>query len=369
MADPGSIDPYNDPFDTEYTDEILNIMDIQNPTLDDLTTLDIPFSYPQSTDRIDANVNVINPLEDPVIGDFCNQQNPENHQAASLGTSNHQRETSFETNVHSMPLSVWPTDAVPFRCSCCQSLRKIIHTNGFDVSKLEIHGRLGMICHAILTIEPGPQYQNIEDVKQFLIQYCIDRSQAGYMMIKDPLAMFYEALCVESGWDENSYNGDFVQQLSSDPGEFQMDQAAGNSNNNGEIPTKPGLAIQRERTRNLTLEEIENYFHLPIGEAAKKLELSATVVKKICRRFGLARWPHRKACFPSPSSSCMYVHLNKLKLFHLKIQIQSMERQISSWETRLSSNDPEEKARAETEIENLKQEIAKFKKGISKATS
>ncbi|KAK8614042.1 hypothetical protein V6N13_122420 [Hibiscus sabdariffa] len=329
MADPGSIDPYNDPFDTEYTDEVLNIMDIQNPTLDDLTTLDIPFSYPQSTDRIDDNVNVINPLEDPVIGDFCNVQNPENHQAASLGTSNHQRETSFETNVHSVPHSVWPSDAVPFHCSCCQSLRKIIHTNGFDVSKLEIHGRLGMICHAILTIEPGPQYQmfdfckkSTEDVKQFLIQYCIDRSQAGYMMIKDPLAMFYEALCVESGWDENSYN----QQLSSNPGEYQMDQAAGNSNNNGEIPTKPCLAIQRERTRNLTLEEIENYFHLPIEEAAKKLELSATV-------------------------------------------IQSMERQISSWETRLSSNDPEERARAEIEIGNLKREIAKFKKGISKATS
>ncbi|KAK8478988.1 hypothetical protein V6N13_020858 [Hibiscus sabdariffa] len=331
MADPGSIDPYNDPFDTEYTDEVLNILDIQNPTLDDLTTYDIPFLYPPSTDRIDDTV--IDPLEDPVIGDFCNEQNPENYEAASLGTSNRPRETSFETNVHSMPLSVWPSDAVPFRCSCCQSLREIIHTNGFDVSKLEIHGRLGMICHAILTIEPGPQYQtfdfckkSIEDVKQFLIQYCIDRSQAGYMMIKDPLAMFYEALCVGSGWDEILYDDDFVQQLSSNPGEFQMDQATGNTNNNREKPTKPSLAIQRERTRNLTLEEIENYFHLPIEEAAKKLEFSATV-------------------------------------------IQSMERQISSWETRLSSNDPEERARAETEIRNLKREIAKLKKGTSKATS
>ncbi|KAK8693551.1 hypothetical protein V6N13_071129 [Hibiscus sabdariffa] len=331
MADPGPIDPYND---TEYTVEDLNILDIQNPTLDDLTTYDIPFLYPQSPDRIDDNV--IDPMEDPVIGDLCNEQNPVNYQEASLGTSNHQRETSFETNVHSMPLSVWPSDAVPFRCSCCQSLREIIHTNGLDVSKLEIHGRLGLICHAILTIEPGPQYQmfdfckkSVEEVKQFLIQYCIDRSQAGYMMIKDPLAMFYEALCVGSGWDENLSDDDFVQQLSSNPGEFQMDQATGNTNTDREKPTKPSLAIQRERTRNLTLEEIENYFHLPIEEAAKKLEFSATVVKKI----------------------------------------QSMERQISSWETRLSSNDPEERARAEIEIRNLKREIAKFKKGTSKATS
>lgn len=52
--------------------------------------------------------------------------------------------------------------------------------------------------------------------------------------------------------------------------------------------------MQRERTRNLTLKEIENYFHLPIQEAAKKMEFSATVVKKICRKYGVTRWPHRK---------------------------------------------------------------------------
>ncbi|GMI76385.1 hypothetical protein like AT5G16100 [Hibiscus trionum] len=345
MADPGSIDPFNDPFDTEYTDDVLNILDIQNPTLDDLTADETPFLFPQSTGGVDDNA--IDPLEDPVLMEFCNDQNPENYQAP---TSNDRSEPSFETNVNLMPLPVWPTDAVPFRCSCCQSLREIIHTNGFDVTKLEIHGRLGMICHAILTIEPGPRYQmfdfckkSIEDVKQFLIQYCIDRSQAGYMMIKDPLSVFYETLCVGFGWDENLFDGDFDQPLSSNSGGIQMDQAAGSSKNNREKPTKPSLAIQRERTRNLTLKEIEKYFHLPIEEAAKKLEFSATVVKKICRKYGLTRWPHRK--------------------------IQSMEKQISNWETRLSTNDPEESARAEIEIQNLKREIAKFRKGSSKAAS
>lgn len=52
--------------------------------------------------------------------------------------------------------------------------------------------------------------------------------------------------------------------------------------------------MQRERTGKLTLGDLRNYFHLPIEEAAKRLRLCPTVVKKICRRYGLLRWPHRK---------------------------------------------------------------------------
>ncbi|XWS61999.1 hypothetical protein CRYUN_Cryun07bG0173200 [Craigia yunnanensis] len=99
--------------------------------------------------------------------------------------------------------------------------------------------------------------------------------------------------------------------------------------------------MQRERTRNLTLKEIENYFHLPIEEAAKKMEFSATVVKKICRKFGVARWPHRK--------------------------IQSKEKKISNWASRLAAiDDHQERVRAENEILSLKREIAKFGEGSSK---
>lgn len=35
-------------------------------------------------------------------------------------------------------------------------------------------------------------------------------------------------------------------------------------------------------------------FHLPISQAAEKLGMGATAVKKICRRHGIARWPFRK---------------------------------------------------------------------------
>ncbi|KAK8341860.1 hypothetical protein V6Z11_A08G196700 [Gossypium hirsutum] len=100
--------------------------------------------------------------------------------------------------------------------------------------------------------------------------------------------------------------------------------------------------MHRERTRNLTLKEIENYFHLPMEKAAKKMEFSATVVKKICRKYGSAY-------------CCVYMK-----------QIQSMEKKISNWVESLSSNDPKERARAKKEIKNLQGEIAKFGEGSSK---
>ncbi|KAH1106399.1 hypothetical protein J1N35_010167 [Gossypium stocksii] len=378
MADPSS----NTPYDPHWMDDVLKFLEIENPTLDDFTTPEKPFLHPSSpiphctTDQIDGNT--IDPLEDPLIRNFYNND-PHNSQLAS----GNQSETVCGNDVNnSRPLSLWPTDPIPYHCSCCQSLREILHTNGFDVTKLEIHGRLGMICHAILIVEPGSntpgtQYQmfdfckkNIEDVKQFLTQYCIDRSQAEFTMIKDPLSIFYQTLCVEFPLDENLYN---VQPSSiSGMCGSQMDQA-GNSSNNQEKPAKPSLAVQRERTRNLTLKEIENYFHLPIEKAAKKMKFSATVVKKICRKYGLSRWLHRKAYLSSLSlsfsqyityrlcetegSACCYVYMK---------QIQSMEKKISNWVESLSSNDPKEMARAKKEIEKLQREIAKFSEGSSK---
>ncbi|XVF10845.1 hypothetical protein REPUB_Repub07fG0218200 [Reevesia pubescens] len=345
MADSISIVPYNNPHDTLCTDDIKSFFDIQNPTLEDLTTTqEIPFLHPSSTTEFSEQTDdTTDFLDDPVI----REPNAENSQR---GTD---LATESLSNVNSMPLSVWPSEPVPFGCSCCQVLREIVHTNGIDVTKLEIHGRLGMICHAILndqtastnSVTPGHLYQmfdfskmSIEDVKQFLTQYCFDRSQAGYAMIKDPLSIFYETLCVGFVWDENLYNGDFISPSSLNSGAFQMGHS-GNSNNQ-EKPPKPSLAIQRERTRNLTLKDIENYFHLPIQEAAKKMEFSATVLKKICRKFGVTRWPHRK--------------------------IQSMDKKINNWASRLTSiNDPEERVRAENEIQNLQQEIAKFGEGSS----
>jgi type II secretory pathway pseudopilin PulG len=44
----------------------------------------------------------------------------------------------------------------------------------------------------------------------------------------------------------------------------------------------------------LNLEELATFFHLPIALAAKEIGVCATVLKKICRKNKVPRWPHRK---------------------------------------------------------------------------
>ena len=41
------------------------------------------------------------------------------------------------------------------------------------------------------------------------------------------------------------------------------------------------------------MSELQVVFHLPMAEAALKLGVCSTVLKKICRRNGISRWPYR----------------------------------------------------------------------------
>ncbi|GJU67031.1 RWP-RK domain-containing protein [Tanacetum coccineum] len=89
---------------------------------------------------------------------------------------------------------------------------------------------------------------------------------------------------------------------------------------------------QRKRTGKLTMKDLTVYFHIPIEAAAKKINFCPTVIKKVCRKHGLSRWPYRK--------------------------IRSIEKKISMRATYLTSVDVEERGRAQVEIDTLRQEIA-----------
>lgn len=49
-----------------------------------------------------------------------------------------------------------------------------------------------------------------------------------------------------------------------------------------------------ERLAEMTLEELSQYFPMPINAACRALGVGLTVLKKRCREFGVPRWPHRK---------------------------------------------------------------------------
>ncbi|GLT72898.1 hypothetical protein SLA2020_447940 [Shorea laevis] len=62
----------------------------------------------------------------------------------------------------------------------------------------------------------------------------------------------------------------------------------------------PGIAEGKkkraasERIARIALPDLAKYFDLPIVEASRNLKVGLTVLKKKCREFGIARWPHRK---------------------------------------------------------------------------
>ncbi|KAA8531166.1 hypothetical protein F0562_005920 [Nyssa sinensis] len=245
MADLTATLPYHDPFDdNQCPDDILMFDENSSLNLAGLPLFTEPHSFhpsiPQSGDDI---VYENDPLMDPFVWGMYE------HSIGSLqvGPSEIRCETNTEEENlrpqnsefgNPMQLSIWPVPPVPFSCTCCQVLREITHTNGIHFTKLEIHGRLGMISHAILENWHGAdwdagnhEYQmfdfckkSIESVKEFLVQYCEKRKQAGYFMLQDPLLIFYEALCVGLNEDKNLDIDEFLQPSPIDSGEWQMNE-------------------------------------------------------------------------------------------------------------------------------------------------
>eukprot|EP00899_Mesostigma_viride_P005817 jgi/Mesvir1/15236/Mv06461-RA.1 len=59
-------------------------------------------------------------------------------------------------------------------------------------------------------------------------------------------------------------------------------------------PGKSINAAQRQRTQMIKLQHIARYFPFTIEAAAGHLQICPTVLKRLCRRFGVNRWPNRK---------------------------------------------------------------------------
>ncbi|KAK4850204.1 hypothetical protein QYF36_004751 [Acer negundo] len=121
--------------------------------------------------------------------------------------------------------------------------------------------------------------KSIEDAKNFLVQYCEERKQAGFFLVPpDARCIFYDALCVRLDSNEPP--------VATNSEANGMNQAEV-ENEYDEPDRNPSLSVQRKRTAMLKLQDLAQFFHLPIEKACMKLRLSPTVVKKICRRYGV----------------------------------------------------------------------------------
>ncbi|KAL8063144.1 hypothetical protein ABFX02_01G008700 [Erythranthe guttata] len=330
-------------------------------------------NFPGSNDDIIAAISSAEQLlmsdeipDDPLLNSLANNMMQAHHSYdGNHGT--HFSGISFDENIcinnnennnfMDLPLNsnfgnpiqipIWPPPPSPYSCTCCQTLRQIFHTNGTNVLKLDIHGRLGLISHAILdryntdTPSENHEYQMFDfcqesmlSVKQFLVQYCDDRKREGYIMLHDPLSNFYNALCIGFYSDVGNFDDDIF--LHETPRE-EMHVNQEEEGNNVVRVTKSNIASQRERTGRMKLKDVAGYFHLPINVASKQLKICASALKGICRKGGLSRWPHRK--------------------------IKSIKSSISKKKQSLNSNDANERARASIEIQQLQTELANIYQG------
>ncbi|CAL1390040.1 unnamed protein product [Linum trigynum] len=218
-------------------------------------------------------------------------------------------ETSTQTaGFEAQRISGWRAS----NCVCCQVLREIVHSNGEMVTtKLEIHGRVGVICHAILehrhysadlpaeSLFQFIDYSNkcLETVKRSVEEYCAAKERQGFFIEQDSLSMFYETLCVGYDWNENLEDHSptaFAESSQPPLPLIQQQQQPQPEESEGGKPPKINLSQQRERAAKLKYKDLADYFDYPIQEAARLLNLCPTVLKKICRQDGVPRWPHRK---------------------------------------------------------------------------
>jgi hypothetical protein len=86
-------------------------------------------------------------------------------------------------------------------------------------------------------------------------------------------------------------------------------------------------------SNHVTREELVALFHLPISEAAMKLGICTTVIKKICRGYGIPRWPQRKVTalqkrIESLHLDARHVHNQPEKLEVIQSQIMLLEQEL-----------------------------------------
>ena len=73
-------------------------------------------------------------------------------------------------------------------------------------------------------------------------------------------------------------------------------------------PSVEGEELQCEtsqrggKRKRVLCEDIRECFNMPLTRAAEQLGIGTTTLKRICREYGIARWPYREVSFLSSSS-------------------------------------------------------------------
>ena len=92
--------------------------------------------------------------------------------------------------------------------------------------------------------------------------------------------------------DESAVTPPPVQSTRECDSDFDEDTSAADADEAHDHARDSGELIGAGIT--VTQKELREHFHLPLHTVAKKLGMCTTAFKKLCRRFGIAKWPHRQ---------------------------------------------------------------------------
>jgi len=86
------------------------------------------------------------------------------------------------------------------------------------------------------------------------------------------------------------------QGKTSDLADASESDSEGDSQSDKELapPVQKHIRANRKHIDSITLVDIAQYFHLPLRDASKTLKIGVSILKRKCRQYGIARWPHRK---------------------------------------------------------------------------
>jgi RWP-RK domain len=114
---------------------------------------------------------------------------------------------------------------------------------------------------------------------------------------------------INSNYAENEIDESFasaVQTHMNRQGGAGESKANGNGNSNGNgngngintgisINSHGSIGSQKSSiSRNIKIDDLRSYFHLPIVEVAKQLGICTTLLKRVCRTNKIKKWPYRQ---------------------------------------------------------------------------
>ncbi|MED6211568.1 hypothetical protein PIB30_074986 [Stylosanthes scabra] len=91
------------------------------------------------------------------------------------------------------------------------------------------------------------------------------------------------------------------------------------------VPSSSSSIGTKKKKNELDFDEIKKHFDLPITEAANKMNIGVTLLKRRCRELNINRWPHRKI-------RSLHLLIQNLKEMGLDNEVEMLEQETKMME-------------------------------------